>query len=202
MSFRRARPFSFALVALSLLAFPTACRDSVAPEPIAQQSAGAALPGVADNGWGPIRIVDTTVVALRWRTPLRNDITRRAVIGPEGGSISIEELGFEFTMPEGAVAVPTPVTVVAVAGSVVAYEFEPHGIRFEERATFSQELEYTELTSVLGVVMQGAYFKSRDDISRDGTARVSELIPTRLDYFPLRVKFPIKHFSGYIVAVD
>jgi hypothetical protein len=50
--------------------------------------------------------------------------------------------------------------------------------------------------------MHGAYFESRGDLFADGTAAISELIPTRLEVFPLRVVFKVKHFSGYIVAVD
>ena len=204
MSLRRNRsPLSLALLALALFTLPTSCRDALAPEPVVeQQPAPDALLGLPDLGWGPVRLVDTTVTALRWQTPLESDISRSAVIGPAGGSISIGELGFRFTVPAGALSEPTNVTVTAVAGSIVAYEFAPHGLRFDERATFSQELRYTGLTSVLGVLMRGAYFESRDDLFPDGTAEVSELIPTRLDILPLRVRFPVKHFSGYIVAVD
>lgn len=199
----RLRSFAFAVLGATLLAAPAACRDAVAPEPVAQAPAPNALLGLPDPGLGDVsRTVDTTIIALRWREPVQSDISRSAVIGPSGGSISIEELGFRFRVPAGALTQPTNLTVTAVAGSVVAYEFEPHGLQFAERATFSQELSYTDLTGVLGVVMKGAYFESRDDIFPDGTADVSEIIPTRLDFFPLRVKFPVKHFSGYIVAVD
>ena len=188
--------------AASLLAAPTACRDAVAPEPVAQQPAPDALLGLPDLGGDLGRLVDTTITALTWAEPLQSDITRSAVIGPAGGSISISEIGFRFTVPAGALSEPTNLTVTAVGGSVVAYEFEPHGLKFDDRATFSQELRYTGLTGVLGVVMKGAYFESRADIFPDGTANVTEIIPTRLDFFPLRVKFPVRHFSGYIVAVD
>ncbi len=204
MSLRHFRRVSLALFGLSLLALPTSCRDAVAPEPVAQQPAPDALLGLLDlgNGLGNVRLVDTTVTALGWRTPLASDISRSALIGPTGGSISIDELGFRFIVPRGAVDVPTNITVTAVAGATVAYEFAPHGIRFEERPTFSQELEHTNLTGLLGVAMHGAYFESRGDLFADGTAAISELIPTRLEVFPLRVVFKVKHFSGYIVAVD
>lgn len=200
----RLRSLALAILgAVSLLAAPTACRDAVAPEPVAQQPAPDALLGLPDAGAGDLgRLVDTTITALTWAEPLQSDITRSAVIGPAGGSITISEIGFRFTVPAGALSEPTNLTVTAVAGSVVAYEFEPHGLRFDDRATFSQELRYTGLTGLLGVVMKGAYFESRGDIFPDGTANVTEIIPTRLDFLPLRVKFPVRHFSGYIVAVD
>ena len=198
----RLRSLAFALLGATLLAAPAACRDAVAPEPVAQQPTPDPLLGLPDLGSGGTRLIDTTITALRWREPLANDVSRSAVIGPAGGSIEIDELGFRFTVPAGAVSAPTNISVTAVAGSVVAYEFEPHGLQFDERATFSQELRYTGLTGLLGIVMRGAYFDARSDILPDGTADVSEIIPTRLDLFPLRVRFPVKHFSGYIVAVD
>ena len=208
MRLRRTRPFSLAFFAVALLALPTSCREAVAPEPVTQQPAPDALLGLPIDigigiGVGNVRIVDTTVTALQWATPLANDISRSAVIGPAGGSISISELGFRLNVPAGAVDAPTNITVTAVAGSTVAYEFAPHGLIFEERPTFVQQLQYVSLPgSVLSLVMHGAYFESRDDLFADGTAAITELIPTRLDFFPLRVRFSIKHFSGYIVAVD
>ena len=62
--------------------------------------------------------------------PLKNDITVKAVIGSKGGTLTIPDAGLTLVVPAGAVKSNTTFTATAIAGRLVAYEFEPHGTTF------------------------------------------------------------------------
>ena len=191
---------AIALAAVSLVS--SSCRDATAP--IARTSAPDALLGLPSGlGGGVSTLVDTTVNTLQFAVPLLSDISRSATIGPEGGTIDIPETGFHLDVPKNAVYAPTLITVTAVQGSTVAYEFEPHGLTLNKRLIATQSLSPTTLvSSLLGQSFTGAYFTSRDDLHLDGTALVHELEPTTSDLLSLQVRFSIGHFSGYLVGVD
>jgi len=204
---------TLAVLAFATLAFVTSsCVDSTAPSgdrSSATQSASVGdlvglggLPG-GGLGDGVGRLVDTTVTVLQRLVPLAADITTSAVIDGEGGSIEIPEAGFRLDIPKNALNEPTTITVTAVQGSAAAYEFEPQGLAFDKRLFITQDLSVTgAISNLLGTNFTGAYFQSRDEISPLGSATVHELLPTRVDLFLGTVEFPIKHFSGYLVAVD
>lgn len=195
--------FALRSIALALGAAATfSCSEPTAPTPReAQPSALLGLP--ITIGIGGVRIVDTTVTTLRWATPLLEDVTTSATIGPEGGTITIPQTGFRLDVPAYAVTSPTTITVTAVAGSTVAYEFQPAGATFAKRLTVRQDLSLTTiLPTLLETDFTGAYFSSRDDILPDGSALVHELEPTTVDLFSLKVRFTVSHFSGYLVGVD
>ena len=205
---------TLATLALATLAFATSsCVDATAPSDRssqAQNDASASLLGILPGGGlggglgdGVGRLVDTTVTVLQRLVPLSSDITTSAVIGSDGGSIEIPEAGFRLDVPSRALNEPTTITVTAVQGFATAYEFEPKGIVFDKRLFITQDLTLTgAISNLLGTQFTGAYFESRDDISATGSATVHELLPTKVDPFSGVVRFPIKHFSGYLVAVD
>jgi hypothetical protein len=204
-----------ATLALATLAFATSsCVDATAPSSDrsteSQNAAsgslfgggllGTGLGGGLGDGVG--RLVDTTVTVLQRLVPLSSDVTASAVIDDNGGSIAIPEAGFRLDIPARALPGPTTITVTAVQGFATAYEFEPQGIVFDKRLIITQDLTLTgAIANLLGTQFTGAYFESRDDISPTG-ATVHELLPTKVDLFSGVVRFPIKHFSGYLVAVD
>lgn len=201
-SFRSARLAlrSAAFALLALVGF--ACADPAAPTQRA--SAPSALLGLPlGGGDGLITVVDTTVNVLQRTVPLLTDVTTSATIGPEGGSIYMPSTGFRLDVPKNAVAAPTTITVTAVAGTNVAYEFQPAGMVFSKRLVATQDLSATTILPVItGTNFVGAYFRSRDQLYSNGTALVNELEPTTVDLPSLNVRFTIGHFSGYIVAVD
>lgn len=197
---KHTRALSLALLLAGAVALPVSCADSTAPR--AHPAAGAsALLGVPiGSGVGVDRTVDTTVTVLQRITPLSADITRSGVIGTEGGTISIPEAGFTLTVPREALAAPTTITVTAVQGSAVAYEFEPKGLNPTKKFVFSQELGSTLGAGLLNALYKGGYFESRTEINQStGTADVHEIISAASD--ALTIRFPISHFSGYLVAV-
>lgn len=191
---------AIALAAVSLVS--TSCIDTTAPA--GRTDAPSALLGLPSGlGGGVGTVVDTTVNTLQFAVPLLTDISRSATIGPDGGTIEIPETGFRLEIPKNAIASPTLITVTAVQGSTVAYEFEPHGITLGKRLIVTQSLSPTSIVSnLVGQSFTGAYFTSRDDIHLDGTAFVHELEPTSTDLLSLKVQFSIGHFSGYLVGVD
>lgn len=198
----RALSAAFALAALSFAG--VSCRDAIAPAPAAPPRSHDALLGLPlGGGDGLGRAVDTVVTSLQRLVPLPGDISRSATVGPEGGTIRIPETGFRLDIPRYALGEPTVITVTAVSGSAVAYEFEPHGITFDRPLVISQDLGVSGIVSDLfGRRFRGAYFRSRDELRADGTALVHEIEPTLLDLLSTSVRFPVSHFSGYIVGVD
>lgn len=177
------------------------CAEPTAP---AQSSAApSALLGLPlGGGGGLVRVVDTTVTTLQRTVPLLADVSTSATIGPEGGTITLPETGFRLDVPKNAVLAPTTITVTAVAGSTVAYEFEPAGTVFAKRLVVTQDLGLTSIVAgTLGADQHGAYFRSRDELF--GTsATVHELEPTTVDALSLTTRFTVGHFSGYVIAVD
>lgn len=198
----RFRTLSAAIALAAAFLVSSSCADTTAPaSPTDAPSALLGLPSGLGGGVGTL--VDTTVNTLQFAVPLLSDISRSATIGPDGGTIEIPETGFRLDIPKNAITAPTLITVTAVQGSTVAYEFEPHGITLNKRLVVTQNLSPTSIVSnLVGQSFTGAYFTSRDDIHLDGTAFVHELEPTTTDLLSLQLHFSIGHFSGYLVGVD
>ncbi|HEX2719241.1 MAG TPA: hypothetical protein VHM67_16360 [Gemmatimonadaceae bacterium] len=209
-----------ALLSLSVALLLAGCRDAglaPAPQPPAQATTGyasapdpgqpSALVGELIGGLpalGPLLAPDTVAVLQR-DVALPAPITVTQIIGSEGGRVVVPGAGLTVDFPAGALAAPTPITVTALAGRAVAYEFGPHGITFAKPVTLTQDLEPTVVTrwTAQWIRLKGGYFKSQTDlISRLLRAIVQELIPANTDADDMVVRFDIRHFSGYLVAVD
>src|SRR3954467_4540180 len=68
------------------------------------------------------------VVQVLYRTKaLPRNFTASEDIGPAGGTIDIPAAGVHVRFASGAVHSKTRITMTAIAGDVVAYEFQPHG---------------------------------------------------------------------------
>jgi hypothetical protein len=142
-----------------------------------------------------------TVRTLQRRTPLAAPIVVSKNIGLLGGTISIPAAGLTVVVPPLAVTRNTTFTVTALAGSAVAYEFEPAGARFTLPLVVTQSFAETHTEGLNLSLFQGGYFKSASDIDgRTGTARVSELLNLSVSLAPLIGVFTVTHFSGYLVA--
>lgn len=149
--------------------------------------------------------VDTVLVIRRLET-LSQDETVSAVIGPEGGRLSLSDVGATLTVPPGALAAPTTISMTARAGPFVAYEFEPHGTHFPVALTFEQDLRGTWAAKSRWFrhSLQGAYYDS--DLTSAFVdpwqlfARVVEERPSTLDHSGHHLTFTIEHFSGYLLS--
>jgi hypothetical protein len=188
------RPLSrFGARLLSIFLLAGCARDAATP--VEPNVAVPSKPSPALLGLLPVRGVTRNA-------SLQQDISVSAVIGKAGGTLSIPEAGLTLVVPPGAVASNTTFTATALAGRLVAYEFEPHGTTFAVPLKFSQDLRKVSLLGALtSPLMDGAYFTDRDNLNQTlGIAAVSELVPATIDLLQGRVAFPIKHFSGYLVS--
>ncbi|HEX6368390.1 MAG TPA: hypothetical protein VF006_05625 [Longimicrobium sp.] len=176
------------LVAATALA---ACGEST--QPSGAISTGGPLLDLSD----PPLVVDV----LQRSEPLLHNFAATALIGRAGGIIRLPEAGFTITFPANSVRLPTPITVVAVPGTAVAYLFQPHGLVFQNPPTITQDLRGTEAfrdPSLLGE-LEGAYFPEVGLL--DGlTAIVRETRPTTVDRTGWRMRFDVQHFSGYTAS--
>ena len=163
----------------------------------------------------PDHVGDTVTVVQRNR-PLEQDIVVTQSIGRNGGTIEIRDAGLTVTFPRGAVPVSAEgelveITVTALAGNQVAYEFEPHGIVFEVPVQIEQHVRFTNVSPSANARLgsasaadepTGAYFPDRSALLGDGTAVVTEFqettAPTTLN--GAKFRWQIEHFSGYLLA--
>ena len=190
MVFRPLARFGARLASILLLA--GCARDAAAPlEPTAIPN----KPNAALLGLLPVRGVTRAI-------PLTRDIAVSAVIGKQGGTISIPEAGLTLVVPKGAVASDVKFTATALAGKLVAYDFQPHGTTFAVPLQFSQDLRKTSLLGILTApLLDGAYFVDSSKLNQSsGTAFVSELRSATVNLLQFRASFPINHFSGYLVS--
>lgn len=195
---------SIAVAAMGAI-FAGCATDGTAPAPISSEARVEAL--VAGMAAAPqalsteaTKVTTQQVRVLGRRFPLSRDVERSATIGWAGGTIVIAEAGVAFVVPSGALAQSTKITMRAIAGNAVAYEFEPHGLTFAVAPLIRQDLLATNWLQINRPFLQGGYFSDRmalDPLS--GSASVQELIPAKatLDNFLL---FRIWHFSGYLVS--
>ena len=140
-----------------------------------------------------------TVDGLQRTTPLAAPITVSKAIGVEGGMLSIPEAGVTVVVPRGALAQPTTITMTARAGSLVAYDFAPHGITFAKPLAFSQELRGTNATLLSAPFLQLGYYSDPSLLTKVG-GLVSDLLGGTLDTLTWTFHASIPHFSGYIVT--
>src|ERR1700694_202566 len=145
--------------------------------------------------------------AVRWGPAhSRVEQTASAVIGPDGGTLSLPGSDFTMNIPSGALSAPTTITVVAKGGSHVAYEMLPHGLRFLKPVTAVQGLQNTEIygTDAGNAVRTGYLPEGSDAIGVDDSASPSELEAATTYYSgPQHVAethvWIINHFSRYIL---
>jgi hypothetical protein len=188
------RALSIRLGAFASLLLVASCDNGVtAPAP-------APSSGVANRSLlGP-----ATVTVVTRNTPLATAQSASAMIGLLGGQLSIPGAGLKVIVPPFALRSWTRITVTAVAGNQLAYEFEPHGIRFLVPLLVSQNLTGTSALNGGGLLPKpviAGYFADLSDLDPlGGTALVSELLGTSVSLLTKTATFPIFHFSGYLVA--
>lgn len=178
---------------------------AVAVFAVACATEGPTTPAFDAGHTGPARTVlgntSITVTTLQRATPLASPISVSKTIGPLGGSIAIPAAGLSVTVPPLAVAKATTITVTALAGRAVAYEFAPHGLRFTLPLVAVQDLSKTNTAGLdLSLLTAGYFLNSTDIDSSTETAKVSELFNVNATLSPLAAVWSIPHFSGYLVA--
>lgn len=137
-----------------------------------------------------------TVVPLQRSTPLSSAQTASARIGVLGGQISLPDAGLTVVVPPLAVVTPVTITVTALAGSDVAYEFSPHGLAFLAPLTTTQSLTGTAAATggtVDPLSLFVGYFPDSSQITT-----VTELLNVQLNVSAQTSTVLLSHFSGYM----
>jgi hypothetical protein len=168
--------------------------DAVAPlQPVPQADAGLVSDLLGTVG----RLLQVDV--LQRKTPAPANLVARGTIGRAGGVIEMPQTGLRFVVPPNALDSNVTITITAVKGRQVAYEFAPHGLTFKRPASFQQNLSYTNALLGLNLGLKGAYFRNVEQLNpKSGTALINELIKTLT--IGGWVTFPVDHFSGYLVS--
>jgi hypothetical protein len=129
-----------------------------------------------------------------------------AIVGPDGGTLSLPGSDFAISIPNGALEAPTTITVVAKAGQHVAYEMLPHGLQFLRPVTAVQGLQNTAIYGTdAGNAIRSAYLaEGIENIKADDSASPSELQAATTYFYGSRPVaetqvWTIKHFSRYIL---
>ncbi|HEU4723146.1 MAG TPA: hypothetical protein VFS59_17415 [Gemmatimonadaceae bacterium] len=126
-------------------------------------------------------------------------ITVSRSIGAEGGTLAIPEAGVTVVVPRGALATTTKITMTARAGTLVAYDFAPHGITFAKPLVFTQSLRGTNASLLTAPSLRLGYYA---DPSLLGTtsAVVSDLLGGVVNTLSWSFTSTIPHFSGWVVT--
>lgn len=150
-------------------------------------------------------VFSDTALVLKRLTPLAADISVTAVIGPEGGSIKINEAGGKIDIPAGALIEPTTITMTALAGANVAYQFQPHGLTFAQPVKIQQDLRTTwaSVYPKLVDMAHGGYYEQPLDSTWVDPGKLFTVVKEHELGYPesngTQLKFYVGHFSGYIV---
>jgi len=190
MNFRTLR---FMAVAAAGAIFVNAC--ATPDSPVAPQSPTAPSAVASSSLLG---LTKTTVTPLQRIKPLRSALSASAYIGALGGRLAIQGAGITVVVPPLALTSTKLVTVTALAGSNVAYTFEPHGTTFLVPLVVTQDLTNTQATTgglINPLSLVVGYFPDSNNI-----LSVTELLNINLNLLNKSAIFSVTHFSGYIVA--
>jgi hypothetical protein len=194
------RPPYTVLASVAAAAFLLAgCSDHPVTEPVVAASENPAI----------LTETQQTLLAqgLLRTVPLSAPVVVVKTLPSGGGGITVPGTDFQLQVPNGAfTGTSMKFTITALAGNVVAYDFQPHGYKFLKPLKFVQQLGHTnwkdlKLPDGFQPDWNGAYFADQSQIDLlTGTAVVNELLPANVNISGATLTFPIPHFSGYMVS--
>lgn len=190
------------LVALAVaLVAVASCSSDQSTSPAASRPAPSAQAPSADLLGNVTGLVSSlvSVDGLQRHTPLAAPITVTKTIGAAGGTLSIPEAGVTVTVPAGALAKATVITMTARAGTLIAYDFAPHGITFAKPLVFTQSLRGTNASLLSAPFLKLGYYKDASLLTKTG-GLVSELLGGVVNVLEWKFTSSIRHFSGYVVT--
>ena len=141
--------------------------------------------------------------ALFRKTALKTAITRSFTVTATGGTLTIPEVGFILTVPAKAIGTASlTIKVTALAGSAVAYAFEPHGTQFLSGLSMAQDLTSTTWSKNSSfMLLGGGYFKYDTQVNTStGAALIDETLPVVV--LGTQAYLRLWHFSGYMISMD
>lgn len=140
------------------------------------------------------------VLGVQRVTALPANITVSQTIGINGGTLSIPAAGVTVVVPYGAVTSNTVFTMTARKGSLVAYDFAPHGITFKKPLVFTQKLQGTTASLLTAPLLSLGYYKDPSLLTAVGGA-VSEVLGGVTNVLSWTFTGKINHFSGYMMSM-
>ena len=138
--------------------------------------------------------------------PLEQELVVSRTIGTEGGRLEIAEAGVTFVVPEGALSRPVEITMTALAGREMAFDFQRHALRCRRRTTIEVRVGSTAAAGRLPAdgpaAVRGAGLERFLGVYFDGDpAEGVEPLETLPAYRSRdAVAFDVNHFSGYVCA--
>jgi hypothetical protein len=149
----------------------------------------------------------TRAKAVRWGPDhSRVEQSVSAVVDADGATLFLPGADFTLTIPAGALKEPTAITVTAKAGPFVAYEMQPHGLRFMKPVLAVQGLRTTASygTDIGNSVRTGYLPEGSDNVDANDLAAPVEIeAGTTILYGAKPVaeshEWILNHFSRYIL---
>lgn len=185
------------LVGLTLSAAAVGAVTACSVDPVSAPVATAAAHAIGTTS-GSTLISST---ALLRTTPLLSPVSASIRLYRQGGSLSLPGTGLMVTIPRTAIGdTAVTITVTALPGSAVAYDFQPHGTQFTDKLQLKQALSGTTWAGNTGnAPLEGGYFANSDQVdTATGAAMLDERLPASVS--GNSVIFGVSHFSGYMVA--
>jgi hypothetical protein len=192
----RRRILSTFTITLAVTLF-AAC-DQANPVAPATSVAPAASPTPASQSLlGTLLGAPQTINPLQRTAPLATNLVGTGTVGLLGTTISIPGAGFAVIVPPLAAPLGTHITVTALAGSNVAYEFAPHGLKFLLPLVATQDLRNTQARNgglVNPLSLGLGYFPDSTHVTT-----ITELLTVNVNLLNQTAISTIWHFSGYIL---
>ena len=121
----------------------------------------------------------------------------------ESGWLRVPEAGIEVYIPEGALADEEDITLTALAGDAVAFEFAPHGLTFLKPIKVRVNVTDTEAEYMNGLGLSNGAINDAIGVYYEYDAN-GQAVP--LENFQIYwnngwLEFWTNHFSGYAIAM-
>jgi hypothetical protein len=149
-------------------------------------------------------VVDPVVISpvLQRKKAIRINRTNHFRIDQQGGWYSIPEAGLYIFVPANAVSEPLTISAKALTGDLMAYEFGPHGTRFNVPLQMYQDLGLAHITAHTDLSkFEVGYFADENTLNyQTDKVAVNEFIPTGIVFEGRALRFEVSHFSGYVIA--
>jgi hypothetical protein len=128
------------------------------------------------------------------------------MVGVDGATLLLPGADFTLTIPAGALGEPTAITVTAKAGDFVAYEMQPHGLRFMKPVIAVQGLSTTAIygTDAANSVRSAYLAEGMENIGGNDLATPVEVEASTTIFHGAKPvaeshEWVLNHFSRYIL---
>jgi hypothetical protein len=158
--------------------------------------------GTQDSVWLGTELAAPVVAeGLERRQPLADTVSATFVVTKDGGTFPVPGTGLTVWVQPNTVSGEFPLTVKALPGRAVAYEFGPSGTKFPKSLIMIQDLKGTNYNARSGATFDAGYFSSLGDVDASaGTALIKERLQSLFDAESGNFYFAVNHFSGYMVS--